>query len=353
MAFDRFTILAKPNDFPIMSRSTGPAESGEAMRQIISPFKKRLMLSHSLIMALVWLVSLGCVKPSDEIPRGGHLDRGEKAPPIQNSPRSANGLLYGGDIHKFQPGRSIDTVLKDVQWRGDFQAATTYKGKSVCSVMYMLLPDGATNNDRGEWVLAVFVDDKFTKFVTPPPPLPDDLKKRYDRMYERDMPYCKPIKVGDCKFLIRALESGPVNIVDLHKKLNSEPAAPSHVDPGLTAVFLAFKPALSVRWDRESKKNAALRDQFNASRLRIGMTGREVESVLRTEPLESGKVEARSYRIYGSNESFDIALPLHFTNVLVVFDKGKVSVVHSVAAGFEWRQRLAQRFIDLPAPPRR
>ena len=37
---------------------------------------------------------------------------------------------------------------------------------------------------------------------------------------------------------------------------------------------------------------AELRDQFNAARLKIGMTEMEVESVLKAKPIEAGEVEA-------------------------------------------------------------
>jgi hypothetical protein len=178
------------------------------------------------------------------------------------------------------------------------------------------------------------------------------MEKRYDQNYKREMLLSKPIKVMDYGLLVRAVESEPVNVVDLHKKLNAEPAVPSQTDAGLTAVFLGLKPALSVKWDREFKKNAALRDQFNASRLRIGMVEQEVESVLKAKPLESGRVDAGAYRIYGSNESFDITSPLHFANIVVVFDKGKASVVRGVTAGYEWRHELGKMFNDLPAPAR-
>ena len=48
------------------------------------------------------------------------------------------------------------------------------------------------------------------------------------------------------------------------------------------------------------------------ARLNVGMTESEVEAVVKAKPIESGNVEAGVYRIYGSNESFNIDPSLHF-----------------------------------------
>jgi hypothetical protein len=72
-----------------------------------------------------------------------------------------------------------------------------------------------------------------------------------------------------------------------------------------------------------------LRDQFNAARLKIGMTESDVESVLKAKPIETGDVEAGSFKIFGSTESFDIRPDLHYANVLAVFKDGKLIGVYS------------------------
>ena len=82
----------------------------------------------------------------------------------------------------------------------------------------------------------------------------------------------KPIRVGDCSWLIRAAKSESVDVEGLEHEIKTRPAPPSHVDPGLTLVWLALRPALRLTGDAEDKRNAALRDQFNACRLRMGMT---------------------------------------------------------------------------------
>ena len=307
---------------------------------------QRIMLAWPSSTALMLGVLIGCAecdgnKPTDELMKRGNAT-------VQTEINSPNCYLRVVDLGKFRPGRAKSDVLRDVQWRGNFDTAATYKGKSVCTVIYLLVPEGANSRDSGEWVLAVFLDGQFTKFVKPPSPQEDDFVVRYDPAYERNMPYLKPTKVSDCKFVIQAVDSAPVDITALEKHARDTPAAPSHSDPGLTGVFLALQPALSARWKREAKINVALRDQFNASRLRIGMTEREVESVLKAKALESANVEAGSYAIYGSNKSFDILSDLHFANILVVFRDGKVATIRSIPAGYEWRRKLSETSIDLP-----
>ncbi len=80
------------------------------------------------------------------------------------------------------------------------------------------------------------------------------------------------------------------------------------------------------------------------------MTEVQVESILKARPIEQGKVDAGLYKIYGSNESFNLDDWLHFLNVMVVLQEGKASVVYCIGAGHEWRRGLGEIFIDLPKP---
>jgi hypothetical protein len=325
--------------------------------------KPPIVLGRSILLVLTLAGLGGCTRSNDEKPVAARAGQGNervdqgKSSVARAEASSANCYLTDRDFNKFRSGRSMDDVLKDVQFRGNFDAAAIYEGKDAYSITYFLLPRGATNAEAGEWLSAIFVDNKFTKFVKPPPSLPDEEEEYYDLAYKRKMRRLKPIKVGDRRFLIRAVESPPINIVDLEKELSDRPPAPSHVDPGLTAAFLLLKPALlaiSARMEKDSKNNASLRDQFNASRLRIGMTESEVRRVLKASPLESGEVEAGSYEIYGSNDSLDdLGDPyhaLHFTNILIVFKSGQVTGIYSVSAGDKWRQSLGTLYSDLPAP---
>ena len=150
-----------------------------------------------------------------------------------------------------------------------------------------------------------------------------------------------------------------MSIEDLKKEVKSTTAPPpSQVDPGLTAAYLLMRtiglapgpgPPPS---EKDYLRNAELRDQFNAARLNIGMTEVEVEAVVKAKPLESGKVEAGLYRIYGSNESINVEFWLRAPHILVVFREGKATAISSIPGGHGWRRELGKATIDLPAPPR-
>jgi hypothetical protein len=262
---------------------------------------------------------------------------------------SANGYLALSDLEKFRLGRSQSDVLKDVKWRGTFFMACGHKGKTVCAVYYLVSLDG-TRGDRGEGVWAIFVDDMFVKFV------PWQAREMVAVPYEGGTwSRPKPTKVDDCSWLIRQLDRKPVSVADLAKEVKAIAEVPTDKHISLTGLAIAWVMLRNgmhnyVPSAEDYKRNAALRDQFNAARLRIGMTKSEVESMLEAKPLESGKVDAGSYHIYGSNESFKMT-QLHFANVLVLFRDGKVSVIHRAPAGDAWRQELAWEFVDLPRRP--
>jgi hypothetical protein len=87
----------------------------------------------------------------------------------------------------------------------------------------------------------------------------------------------------------------------------------------------AFKAASA----QDYKRNAELRDQFNASRLSIGMTKSKVESVLRAKPIALANRGDTTFELFGSRESFNIVGSLHFSNILVVLRDGKVTGLYS------------------------
>ena len=63
------------------------------------------------------------------------------------------------------------------------------------------------------------------------------------------------------------------------------------------------------------------------------MTEKEVQCVFDAKPLESGKVEAGDYRIYGVlSEFIDVQFGLYFSNILVVFREGRAAIVIDVPA---------------------
>ena len=327
----------------------------------------------SVLLVLILVFFGGRTSLSAEKPADNRVDHG-KSGGLDGELISADYGLHPSDLDKFRPGRSKADVLKEVQWRGNFKAATTYKGKSVCGIMYFLMPEGQYGNELckggGELLIAIFIDDKFAKFVKWADCQPDELEEFYDPDFkgEGNQLRLKLIKVGDYSRFIREVESAPINVVDLKKKVKEEMdesvkeslAHPSEIDWGLTVVVYAgvgfyrvCHPFSFIDENNELKKNTALRDQFNAARLGIGMTEKDVESMLKAKPLESGKVEAGSYKIYGSNESVDICGETRFSNILVVFKEGKVTGIDRVPTDdykHEWRLVLAKKFIDLPAP---
>jgi len=135
--------------------------------------------------------------------------------------------------------------------------------------------------------------------------------------------------IGDFSWLIEALDAPEVSVADLQKIDPKPPPAREHVDPGLTVVFLALSPARWARDQHDLAKNARLRDQFNAARLKLGMTEAEVESLFRAKPLEAGKSAAGLFKVYGSDESNNRLPGLHYSNILAVFVDGKLTGVYS------------------------
>jgi hypothetical protein len=263
---------------------------------------------------------------------------------------SAGFSIFTGELNKFQTGRSRIDLLRELHWRGGLEMAAEYNGKSVFLIDYYVLPNDG-REDTAQPILAVFVDDKFVKFIKAPPQ--ETIEVPYEDTTVR---YLKPIKVGDLSWLAAALECQPVDIEAFQRAVNTPPPARPPHDPdwGLTIVALALMPFMhDYASPADHKRNAVLRDQFNPARLSIGMTQAQVQSVFHAKPLESGTLEAGSYEIYGSNEFFDFAysadIILHFENVLIVFREGKTILMRAVPAGDGWRQKM--HYTDLPKPP--
>lgn len=251
-------------------------------------------------------------------------------------PPSADSLLAPEDYGKFRQGRAQKELLKDLNWRGNFEFATTFDEKRVAAISYSLF--GGIHRDHGTSVLAIFIGDKFEKLVRWPEPEVNFAQNN--------------INIGDFIILRRAFESDAVTISELEKEMKENLARenPKSFNPAVTAAWLLFGHGIQARRAAELPKNAALRDQFNAARLRIGMRQSDVESILKGKPIESGSVQAGTYRIYGSTESFDITDDLHYSNILLVFRDGKVSGIYSgalVPGGYGMNE-MREWFVDLP-----
>jgi hypothetical protein len=262
-------------------------------------------IARGMVLALL----VGCTKPGDEVPMNSRAEREEKNAEAAAEPTSADYLLSPGDVENFRSGRLKGEILGDIHWRGNFEMGTQYDGHDVCAISFGLFGGPFGEDPRGTILWAVFVDDKFQKFVK----LPEGSEK--------------PLKVGEFRELILALHGEPVSVSDLEKDV--KPETPHHVDPGLTVAVLPLLPALDAKMRSETKKNAELRDQFNASRLKLGMTEGQVELVLRAKPIESGEFSSGSWRLYGSTDEHDVRDILKYSNILVLFKSGTVSGIYS------------------------
>jgi hypothetical protein len=209
----------------------------------------------------------------------------------------------------------------------------------LCAITYAVCAYGPNDKRGGITVHAVFVDDKFSKFI------------RWSTDW-KDCPVEARLneKVGDCLRLKRALETPAVSIDDLRSEAVAQKAPPDDVDWGLTAVFLILSPILPSAkrpTTADIKRNAELREQFKAARLDFGMTESEVQETLKAKPIEAGATEAGAYAIYGSNESFSLYWGHLFSNVLVVFREGRLIAAYDICAGAGWREALRRTFGDL------
>jgi hypothetical protein len=241
----------------------------------------------------------------------------------------------------------MNEVLKDVRWRAGWVEAAKCDGKTITAIYYRVYarPERVYANpdsQRSESIYALFVDGKFEKLI---------------RWFRWDGP--ERSKVGDnCEWLTQAMKREAARVNDLKKEVKAAKAPPEHVDPGLTAVYLGLRalglapgPPPREKDPEKLRKNIALRDQFNAARLNIGMTEAEVRATFKAKPVESGNVEAGDYSIYGSNAGFNVNDWRCFStylNILVVFRDGKAIAISNIASGLDWRQKLEKTVIDLP-----
>ena len=284
----------------------------------------------TMFLAASLSIWLGCgvrndakVKQKDAGQDGAHE--------LQAEQTSASSLLDPGDYDKFRPGRSKTDVLNDVQWRGNFEFATTIDGRNVAAISFGVF--GGPMSRRGKSVLAIFVDDEFQKLV------------RWPRGDAK-------IKIGDFGILNRALASEAVTFGELETETREHSRTThTHIDPGLTAVWLGARKGIEVTMAPALAENARLRDQFNAARLRLGMSGPEVESALNAKPIESGEVDAGTIKLYGSAKPLGITTDLHYSNVLVLLEDDKVIGIYSggLVPGGDGVQRMRNWFTDLPA----
>src|SRR5438552_1357484 len=90
---------------------------------------------------------------------GIHAVQGKAEQPSEKKLNSIHRLLGPSDYDKFRIGRSKDDVLKDVQWRGNFEMACRHKGKRIYGISFEFFSSYATRLD-GEVAWAIFIDEK-------------------------------------------------------------------------------------------------------------------------------------------------------------------------------------------------
>jgi hypothetical protein len=227
----------------------------------------------------------------------------------------------------------MDEILKDVDWRGNLEMATEVNAHEIAAISYGIFGGPFNQDARGDIVWAIFVDRKFQKFVLWP-----------------DWGGAT-VPIGDFSGLIRTYESDALNLRNMAEQAPETAAHAPDVDLGLTVVWLLNRERIEERRRGELERNEALRDQFNASRLQIGMSEKEVEELFGSQPLETGEWTSGTYKIFGSDESFDIMPHLHYANVMILFVDGKLIGVYSgyaVPGGEQWRNGLQSNFHDLP-----
>jgi len=326
--------------------TAGPASSGTQSVATIKELVKMTLISNQfqqlkwlpalLMLTFVGLAECGDHQAEDVLDKSEKLSKNEKpvvaVKPLEvENPKkreltSPDYWLEPSEYEFFRPGRLKSEILTDVNWKGAWYQTTKHQGKSIAAINFGFFERPPSGKGTMAW--AIFVDDKFEKFVRFPKPV-------YDR------------KVGNFQRLINAYNSDSVSVPDLRKERNELSARlkkkPRKTDWGLTFVWLLFSKGIIEREAAEEKKrealypeylkrNAILRDQFNAARLKIGMTEKDVDSIFKAKPLHTGKVEAGPFKIYGSNERLVLGPNnyLHYVNSLIVYREGKVIGIHAI-----------------------
>ncbi len=264
-----------------------------------------LMTAGSLLTVAACLLWNGWIAQTEPKPASGLSEL------PSSKLTSATNLLDRPDYDQFRVGRPISEVLEAVQWRGNLEMMVAHRGQNVTVINYGIR--GGPYSSSGHSVLAIFTDDKFAKFVEWP---------RWPDL---------PIRPGDFTALIRCAEQEEIQLTELDRKLElEEKAQPTKsYDPFLTALAIRLEPQLKDMMEQATRDNARIRDQFNATRLRLGMTQKEVSAVFRAKPLDAGTIDSRSFEVYGSTAYIGLTRDLDYSNVLVLYRDDRLEGVYS------------------------
>lgn len=289
-----------------------------------------LLVVPSLVMMICTSIS-GCSEANNREPvLVANAEAGSKD--LRREIISADYILSDEDLSAFQKGRLKEDILADVHWCGNLDMATLYDGKAISGIGYGVFGGPFSDDPRGKYVWAIFIDDKFEKFIVPD----FDTKKR---------------KFGDFNNLIRAVAAESISFEKMQKAGDGDPATKSQTDYGLTAASLVIGAGARTRHERDLKRNVELRSQFNALELEIGMDERTVEETLDATPLMTGDTANGTFRIYGSEESLDAISPLHHAIIVTLFSSGKLTGIYSGACTVDgndlWRQKLCEIYSNV------
>jgi hypothetical protein len=255
---------------------------------------------------------------------------------------SLHGWLSMVDVARFRAGRSKSDILHDLHWRVGSVHGAEVKGRRFMVVDYSLVAD-VQDVQRGKRVHAVFVDGRFERLVA-----------------SQSAVTGNPLKMSEyAAWLDRLINTEGFKVGHLRKTTGPGTAPQDAVEIGLTIAWLLRQPMTKNHnaSEEEYRWNAALRDQFNAARLDLGMSQQEVEDTLKVRPkivkgvreygpLASGKLEAGDCKVYGSTVSFPISREFHYSHVVVIFRQGKAVSIFSFPADTLGRDEAPDGIID-------
>lgn len=298
---------------------------------ILQRHLRRIVLSGGL---LIFTSILGCGESNNREPV---LLVNHKVDPeeLDHTLISEDYILKDDELSVFQKGRSRSEILDDLHGNGNLEMATLYDGKRLTAIGYGIFGGPFSNDDpRGQYVWAIFIDDKFEKLVEP---------DFHPRMQQTTL--------GDFGCLTHTIDAKPINLDDIRKSVPAAPAAQSQTDLGLAAAWLVLGAGVRARHEHDLKRNVELRSQFNGLRLDMGMDEGTVEKTLKATPLLTGNTSVGIYKVYGSEESLDVISPLHNAVIVTLFTDGKLTGIYSgyctVDGNDLWRQELCKIYSNV------
>jgi hypothetical protein len=286
------------------------------------------------LCALLGLVALGelsspCLSQTQDQPK-----KPEKKPETLSQSRlgpqggSVTDRLDLTEMQSFRPGRSKAEILKEIHWVGNFEMATEDHGKTLAAMSFNVCVEDQV---FGDFLWAIFVDDKFVKFVDSPAKSTPVGEGKDLKFIDSPVKIKFPIPVGSFEPLLRIAGQNPISVKKFKQELEAyaEEDRKRHPDPFLTALAEKIGPQLVATNKPLEEKNTRLRDQFNAAKLKLGMTKAEVAAMLKSEPLDTGKLEAGSFEVYGSTDFAPFIEALHYHNIFALYHGDRLIGIYS------------------------